>query len=541
MLNVSEEMKHLHLLAKLERGNRFNRLWKNLIQPEWLAQAWEEIRSNRGSKTPGLDRKTGFDVDMQMIFELAAELEGDIESCYDSIPHGKLLKQIEKRIADGKVLQLVKRFLKAGYMEDWKYHVTHSGTAQGNIVSPLLSNIFLHQLDEFMVNELKAKVPQSAHERDARRNPHYQRLGARIRLRRRWLKEGKYVERHEEIARELKVFQQELKRTPFYDKDKRHPSKLVYSRYCDDFVILVAGNRQEAEGIKQLVKEKLASMGLRLSDEKTKVTHWTHKVKFLGYHLQGKRRNKGVGIKAILKIPTGKIRKVREAIKRVSGYYNIPEADAMVQISAIFRGWCNYYCFATAPARIFSKFASFAWWRYAHYLAHKQKTRIAKVLKQEKRAHRLLALSRHGRSRQTFQTTVGKRNLVLDIFAPQKKQIRDLNNQQDWRVDLRPVNRLNWQSGRSLATRLQALDRAEGVCERCRAKPVAHVHHTVPLRSKSFLARVMSDRAQRYTAEALCVECHLAAHEGSFSPRKQRSGWNAQCFESCSLRVGRAA
>lgn len=75
MIDVSEEMKHLHLLAKRDRGKRFNHLWGNLIQAKWLAQAWEEIRRNRGSQTPGIDRKTAFDVDMQMIFELADELE----------------------------------------------------------------------------------------------------------------------------------------------------------------------------------------------------------------------------------------------------------------------------------------------------------------------------------------------------------------------------------------------------------------------------------------------------------------------------------
>jgi RNA-directed DNA polymerase len=68
-------MKHLHLLAKLDPGKRFNRLWENLIQAKWLAQAWEEIRRNRGSQTPGIDRRTALDVHMKLIFELADELK----------------------------------------------------------------------------------------------------------------------------------------------------------------------------------------------------------------------------------------------------------------------------------------------------------------------------------------------------------------------------------------------------------------------------------------------------------------------------------
>jgi hypothetical protein len=89
-------------------------------------------------------------------------------------------------------------------------------------------------------------------------------------------------------------------------------------------------------------------------------------------------------------------------------------------------------------------------------------------------------------------------------------------------VDLKPVSPMNWQSGRSLATRMAALERAKGTCERCGEKPVAHVHHTVALRGKTFLARVISDSAQRYTAQALCHECHLDVHGGSYAPRKRK-------------------
>ena len=95
-------------------------------------------------------------------------VEGDIVGCFDNIPHGKLLAAVRRRVADEKVVSLVGKFLKAGYMEDWVYHKTYSGTPQGGIISPLLCNIFLHELDEMMVKELGANRTQTRQEQYAR-------------------------------------------------------------------------------------------------------------------------------------------------------------------------------------------------------------------------------------------------------------------------------------------------------------------------------------------------------------------------------------
>lgn len=243
MINVAEEMKQLNKLAKQTQARIRKPLWEMLISPEWLAQAWEEIRRNKGSQTAGVNNTTAVDVDLELIHKLAKELkngvyrpkpvrrvhipkangktrplgistiedrivqqglkmllepifeadfydcshgfrqgkstitalrdvassyngiswiiEGDLEACYDSIPHGKLLELIGKRVADEKVLNLIRHFLKAGYLEDWKFHQTYSGVPQGNIAGPLLCNIFLHQLDKFMMAELVANRRQT--------------------------------------------------------------------------------------------------------------------------------------------------------------------------------------------------------------------------------------------------------------------------------------------------------------------------------------------------------------------------------------------
>src|SRR6266566_5706297 len=178
-------------------------------------------------------------------------------------------------------------------------------------------------------------------------------------------------------------------------------------------------------------------------------------------------------------------------------------------MSAMFRGWCNYYRDATAPPATFEDLSSYTWWCYAHYAARKHRLSMAMTLQQEQHAGRYGEVTKNGRNRSTFQVFVGRKPVILDLFPPRTGQIRGVSTTGQWIVDLKPVIPTNWHSGRSLATRTAAWERAKGTCERCGANPVAHVHHPVPLRGKTFLARVRSDSAQRYTALALCKECHL--------------------------------
>lgn len=447
-------------------------------------------------------------------------IEVDIEGCFDNIPHGKLMKEVARRIADEKVLGLIRAFLDAGYMEQQVYHQTYSGTPQGGILSPLLCNIFLHQLDEFMMKDLRANEPQSKRVGNARRNPEYRRIENKVTRLRRQLKQALGPKR-DGIIKQLTELERQQRQTPVYAKDKRHPSKVGYDRYADDMVIQVQGKKTEALSYKDQIGKKLQEMELTLSEEKTKLTHWRNPVNFLGYQLHGTRTRKGTSLRPILNIPQKKVQGIKDALGVVSGYHHIPEADLIVQMSAMLRGWCNYYCYATNPQTTFSNLASHTWWQYAHYGARKHRLSTRQFANRARRTGELATVRRNGRTRQTFRVFVGKKAVTLDLFPPRTRQIRSLAKGQ-WEVDLSPVIPMNWQSGRSLATRLAALERANGICERCHVKPVAHVHHRQRLRRKSLFARVMSDRAQRETAMALCEECHLTVHGGAYAPRKRK-------------------
>ena len=597
MNNVAQEMEHLHKLAGANQAKRFSQLWNNMISETWLTQAWEEIRTNQGSHTPGIDRRTAEDIDLDRIRQLSKKLhegtyrpksvrrvyipksngklrplgiptiedrlvqqalrmvlepifeadflpcshgfrqghsphtalrdvarmyprvswviEGDIVGCFDNIPHNGLLKAVARRITDGKVLSVVSDFLKAGYMENWQFHKTYSGTPQGGIISPLLCNIFLHQLDEYM-EKLGANRVQTKREQHLRRNPEYRRIESAIQRARQKLRGNPDRQVRNEQLDKLQELEKAMKHTPYFDA--RHQAKLGYVRYADDFVILVNGTQEETRDEKNKVEVLLKEMGLTLSEEKTRMTHWDEPVRFLGYDIQGVMRARGVQIRAILSIPKEKERTIRRELLKIASYHHIPEIDAMLSMSAKFRGWSNYYKYANAPSEVFERVSRKMWWFYAHFLARKQRQSIRKLLTwAHKTGREKVVKKRNGERRGTFTVPVGKKEIYLDIFPPKTAEIKTVANEGTWTVDLKPVNPASWNQGRSAATRLTALARSEGICERCGENPVQHIHHTERMKTKrTTLAKIESDKDQREQAKALCKECHLEAHHGKW-------------------------
>ena len=189
-------------------------------------------------------------------------VEGDIKGCFDNIDHDVLLSVLGEKLHDNRFLRLLKYLLKAGYMEDWKYGRTLSGTPQGGVISPILSNIYLDRLDKYVENTL---IPAHTRGTKRRRHPEYTRLINRMQYRKRV--------GHRRIVASLR---KQLQKLPSRDPNDPGYRRLRYVRYADDFVLGFSGPKVEAEQIKESLRTFLRdSLKLELSKDKTLITHAT--------------------------------------------------------------------------------------------------------------------------------------------------------------------------------------------------------------------------------------------------------------------------
>lgn len=211
-------------------------------------------------------------------------VEGDIKGCFDNIDHSVLVGFIREKVKDAQVIKLIYRFLKAGYMENWQYHRTYSGTPQGGIISPLLANIYLHELDKFVI-KLKVEFEKP---RDRYYTPEYQGIQCEMRkLKARIEKSG--GEDRQVLIEEYQQKRAALLQTPCKSQTDK---VLKYVRYADDFLIAVKGSREDCEEIKRKLTEFIGqSLNMELSDEKTLITHSNNPARFLGYDVRIRRDN----------------------------------------------------------------------------------------------------------------------------------------------------------------------------------------------------------------------------------------------------------
>ena len=182
------------------------------------------------------------------------------------------------KIADERLLDLIHKFLKAGYLEDWHWHETWSGAPQGGVLSPLLSNIMLHEFDQYMEETRGANQPtERGH---AAKNPAYNRVNLKVNRLSHRIAQEPNPEQRTTMLHHLHDLQEERRRTP-----SRKPTKrLTFIRYADDWVILLYGySKEEARAMKATIADWLwTTLKLTLSAEKTLITHWTQRVTFLG-------------------------------------------------------------------------------------------------------------------------------------------------------------------------------------------------------------------------------------------------------------------
>ena len=280
-------------------------------------------------------------------------IKEDIKGCFDNIDHEILLGIIGRKIKDQKFLKLLREMLEAGYMQDWKYHQTYSGTPQGGVISPILSNIMLNELDQFMENELLPAYNRGERKAD---NKEYKQLSAEIRKARR--------RGNKELCQELISQRRKL---PSQDPNDPNYRRLKYMRYADDFVLGFDGPKQEAIEIKEKVSCFIQTIKLEMSFDATLITHAASgRARFLGYEIYiawdneqlSKRRNnplvksRAINGTPILSVPKDVVQEWKSKYSRngklIHRPYLIHCSDfEIVQTYGLeFQGLVNYYTLA---------------------------------------------------------------------------------------------------------------------------------------------------------------------------------------------------
>lgn len=440
-------------------------------------------------------------------------IEGDIKGCFDNINHAVLVEIINQKIKDARFLKLIRSFLKAGYMEDWKYHETYSGCPQGGIISPILANIYLNELDRHVM-KIKKEFDVAT---KARYTPEYTKLvGLRQRLHNK-IKNSNGIER-EKLIEEYKTATAQMLKLPAKQCDDK---KIKYVRYADDFLIAVNGNRQDCEKIKQELTEFISTtLKMELSQEKTLITHSNTPARFLGYDVRvrrdqqikpkGKFKTRSMNNKVELSIPfKDKIEKFLfsngivkqrsdngklEPIHRPQ-LLNRTDLEIVTIYNAELRGICNYYGLASN----FNKLIYFNYlmeYSCLKTLAGKHRSKVSKI--------RAMYKDGTGKWAIPYETKTGINKMYFANYADCKGKKF---------TDIVPQTAKNYSHDvTTLESRLKAK-----ICEVCGCTEndryeIHHVNKVKNLKGKSEWEKIMI--AKRRKTIVVCHKCHMAIHHG---------------------------
>ncbi|MFB7919530.1 reverse transcriptase domain-containing protein [Streptomyces sp. NPDC056061] len=430
-------------------------------------------------------------------------IEGDIADCFGSLDHQALLSILGEKFHDQRFLRLVRNMLKAGYLEDWKWGATLSGAPQGGVASPVLSNIYLHKLDEFVE---KVLVPEYTRGKRRARNPAYlelQNLLAKARRR------GDRVQ-----ARALR---QRMVSLPSSDPNDPAYRRLRYIRYADDHLLGFTGPKSEAEQIKQRLAQFLREeLRLELSQEKTLITHArTRAARFLGYEITTQHndtkktgRYRRVNGQIALRVPRDVIKAkcapylARGEPAKKTALINSTDHAIVATFGTVYRGIIQYYLLAGDVYRL-------------HRLQWVMETSMLKTLAAKHRSSVSKMAARHkaridtpNGPRVCFEALIERKNrkpLVARFggMPLQRQRAAELADREPVRVDY---------PQKELIARLLA-----DTCEICGSKGNVQVHHVRALADlahagwqPSDWARVMLQR-RRKTVVA-CDVCHDRIH-----------------------------
>ena len=341
---------------------------KNALEPEWEAR----FEATSYGFRPGRSCQDA----VSRIYTLAQSrtrrkwvIDADIKGAFDNISHTYLLNAIGQFPAR----ELIRQWLKAGYVELGRLHETPAGTPQGGVASPLLANIALHGMEQAL-----------------------------------------------SIRR---------------DRRGRIQSSRATVRYADDFVVFCE-TREDAETCIPILEEWLAERGLQLSEEKTQIVHLMDGFDFLGFNVRHYRnRQTATGWKLLIKPSKKSVEKIRSKLRGIwKQGLHWPVDVLILQLNPVVRGWANYFrthvatkTFVGLDAWMFHRQVRYVcrthggrknWeWLRAHYWSLKHPTR---------RDRWVFGSSQTGRYLQKFSwVRVQRHTLVRGASSPDDPDLQD--------------------------------------------------------------------------------------------------------------------
>ena len=445
-------------------------------------------------------------------------IEGDIKGFFDNIDHDVLVGILRERISDDRFIRLIRKFLKAGYVEDWTFHNTYSGMPQGGIVSPILANIYLDKLDKY-VKEYIRHFDMGTKRRPGKESNDLANERKRTVRKLKKIKDG--TEKAALVAR-LKAIEQERAAFPSGDEMDGSYRRLKYIRYADDFILGVIGSKEDALRIKEDIKSFLSeSLALELSEEKTLITHTGKSAKFLGYEItvtrnnhqrrdvQGRlRRTYGKRVRLNVSMATLrdklleygameiKLRNGKEIWKPKcrSGLIFNDDLEILDRYNRETVGFCNYYLIANNCV-VLHNFRYIMEYSMYKTFAGKYRSTVRKINKKYRR-NKLFTVKYEQKgvikSRTFYKTSFKRRTTAFNGSC-------DIEP-----YSIADVSRTN------LTDRLKAEK-----CELCGTTGKLIMHHVrnlKDLKGKESWERLMS--ARRRKTIALCPSCHRLRHLG---------------------------
>ena len=450
-------------------------------------------------------------------------VEGDIKGCFDNIDHHVLVQILRRRITDEHFIGLIWKFLKAGYMENWVYHNTYSGTPQGSLISPILANIYLNELDVFMASYAQA----FNHGAKRQINPAYKKPLDVRRGKQEWLKRNENKiseEKRREVTAQIQEINQYLRTIPYGDPMDNEYRRIVYVRYADDFLIGVIGSKADAKQVKADVGIFISNkLHLEMSSEKTLITHGNDFAHFLGYEITASSEQNSTRMKTgytkrsytgriklyvpkekwlnrllsygALKINVVEGKEVWEPTRR-PGLMRLDDIEILNQYNAEVRGLYNYYRLAHNVSVLNSFLYVMKFSMYKTF-AGKYRTSMRKIIRK---------YSHDGDFIVSYPTKKGTKSTVF--------------YNQGMRYDDKIVVTENPDIiGRTNENRryTSLIDRLKGnTCEWCKAETrdieIHHVRKLKDLSGKAEWERHMIARKRK--TMALCHSCHVKLHNG---------------------------